>query len=112
MNPATRSPGCLWCCSASAPAKIASPTTDDLITSDGHTTLTFGTTPVSIPEPLASHLHQLARQRRTLTNERSRRVPATQPLLTQENGRRRRNRIGVKLDDAPEGEECRLVEFK
>jgi hypothetical protein len=40
----------------------------------GHTALTLGTTPISIPEPLAGHLHDLTQQRHHLSQ-----VPAGGP---------------------------------
>jgi hypothetical protein len=55
--------------------------------------------PTKPPRPRTLARHRTGRHMRPRTR-------------TEENGRCRRNRIGVLLDEAPEGEECRPLEFK
>jgi integrase len=59
---------------AKRPGRIARLTTSHVSLDAGHTTLTLGTTPIRVPEPLAGHLHQLTRHRRHLSQ-----VPAGGP---------------------------------
>jgi hypothetical protein len=56
------------------PGKISGLTTDSVGLDGGLTSLTLGTTPIRVPEPLATLLHQLVRQRRQIT-----RVPVGGP---------------------------------
>jgi hypothetical protein len=74
-DPGDRVAGLLVLLFGQRPGKIVRLTTDDIGTDDGgHTTLALGATPIRVPEPLASHLHQLARHRRALTQ-----IPAGDP---------------------------------
>jgi integrase len=73
-DPGDRVAGLLVLLSGQRPGRIASLTTSHISLDAGRTTLTLGTTPISIPEPLASHLHDLAQHRRHLSQ-----VPAGGP---------------------------------
>jgi integrase len=73
-DPGDRVAGLLVLLFGQRPGRIASLTTSHISLDAGRTTLTLGTTPISIPEPLASHLHVLARHRRHLSQ-----VPAGGP---------------------------------
>ena len=73
-DPGDRVAGLLVLLFGQRPGRIASLTTSHVSLDAGRTTLTLGTTPISIPEPLASHLHDLARHRRHLSQ-----VPAGGP---------------------------------
>jgi integrase len=66
-DPGDRVAGLLVLLFGQRPGRIASLTTSHISLDAGRTTLTLGTTPISIPEPLASHLHVLARHRRHLS---------------------------------------------
>jgi integrase len=73
-DPGDRVAGLLVLLFGQRPGRIASLTTSHISLHTGRTTLTLGTTPISIPEPLASHLHDLTRHRRHLSQ-----VPAGGP---------------------------------
>ncbi len=73
-DPSDRVAGLLVLLFGQRPGRIARLTTSHISLDAGHTTLTLGTTPISIPEPLAGHLHDLARHRRHLSQ-----VPAGGP---------------------------------
>ena len=66
-DPGDRVAGLLVLLFGQRPGHIARLTTGHISLDAGHTTLTLGTTPIRIPEPLASHLHQLTRDRRRLS---------------------------------------------
>ena len=65
-DPGDRVAGLLVLLFGQRPGSIARLTTSHVSLDAGHTTLTLGTTPIRVPEPLAGHLHDLAGQRRQL----------------------------------------------
>jgi hypothetical protein len=73
-DPGDRVAGLLVLLFGQRPGRIARLTTGHVSLDAERTTLTLGATPIRIPEPLASHLHDLARQRRHLSQ-----VPAGGP---------------------------------
>ena len=73
-DPGDRVAGLLVLLFGQRPGRIARLTTSHINLDSAHTTLTLGATPISIPEPLASHLHDLTCHRRHLSQ-----VPASGP---------------------------------
>ncbi len=73
-GPADRVAGLLVLLFGQRPGKISGLTVGSVGLGDGHTILTLGTTPIRVPEPLATYLHELVGQRRHLSQ-----VPAGGP---------------------------------